>query len=160
MSFDHRCIIEHAFPIYTHQTIPPLPSARPRRIPTRALRLSANKSTYPRESPAHTHVGFIPRLLAVPARYHSIFLPTRKQRIRRRRTCTGTRGVDAERGRAHALLRLLARSRIFVDALECGELDYDGYDHGWRQLSGSHHHSVRQCSPCLITPFSNMFCFF
>jgi hypothetical protein len=146
MSLDHRRIIEHPFPVHPHQALPPLPPARPRRVPTRALRLSANKSTCARESPAHTRVGFIPRLLAVPTRHHSIVLATRKQRIRRRHTCTGTRGVDAERGRARALLRVLARSRGFVDALECRELDYDGCDHGWRQLSGSHHHSFRHCS--------------
>jgi hypothetical protein len=149
MCLDHRRIIEHSFPVYPHQAIPPIPPARPRRIPSCALRLSANKSTCARESPAHTCVGFIPRLLAVPTRHHSIFLTTRKQRIRRRHTCTGTRGVDAERGRARSLLRVLARSRSFVDALECRELDYDGCGHGWRQLSGSYHHSFRHCCPLL-----------
>jgi hypothetical protein len=145
MSLDHRRIIEHPFPVYPHQAIPPLPPARSRRIPARAFRLSANKSTCARESHAHTRVEFIPRLLAVPTRHHSIILATRKQHIRRH-TCTGTRGVDAERGRARALLRVLACSRGFVDALECGELDHDGCGYGWRQLSGSHHHAFRHCS--------------
>ncbi|KAN0118038.1 hypothetical protein V8E52_005625 [Russula decolorans] len=39
--------------------------ARPHRIPSCALHLSANKSTCARESPTHTCVGFIPRLLGL-----------------------------------------------------------------------------------------------
>ena len=78
MSLDHRRVIEHPFPVHPHQAIPPLPPARPRPIPTRAFRLSANESTCARESHAHTRVGFIPRLLAVPTRHHSIILATRK----------------------------------------------------------------------------------
>ena len=139
MCLDHRRITEHSFPVYPHQTISPLPPARPRRIPTRALRLSANKSTCARESPPHSRVEFIPRLLAVLTRHHSIFLATGKQRIRRQHTRTGTRGVDAERGRAPAFLHLLAHTCIFVDAVERGKLDHDGCRHGQRQLSGLHH---------------------
>lgn len=44
--------------------------------------------------------------------------------------------MDAERGRAYALLHLLAHSRVFMDAVERGELDYDGCHHGRCQLSG------------------------
>lgn len=70
--------------------------------------------------------------------------------------------MDAGRGRAHALLRVLARSRRFVDALECGELDYDGCDHGWRQLSGSHLTIIPSVivSPYLITILIKSVCFF
>ena len=48
--------------------------------------------------------------------------------------------MDAERGRAHALLRVLACTCVSVDAVERGELDHDGCGHGQRQFSGSHHH--------------------
>ena len=160
MCLDHRRSVEHSFPVHPHQAIPPLPPARPRPIPSRALRIRTNKSTYTRESPPHTRVGLIPRLLAVHTRHYSIFLPTGKQRIRRRHTRTGTRGVDAERGRAYALLCVLACSRGFVDALERRELDYDGCGHGWRQLSGSHHHSSVFVALCLlIISLSNIFYF-
>ena len=70
--------------------------------------------------------------------------------------------MDARRGRAHALLRVLPRSRRFVDALECGELDYDGCDHGWRQLAGSHLTIIPSVivSPYLITILIKSVCFF
>jgi len=82
------------------KTLPPFPPAdrSPSHIPhARAtLRLSTNKSTCARKSPAHTHMGFIPHLLAVPTCHHSISLATRKQHIQQWYTCsTGTQGVNA-----------------------------------------------------------------
>ncbi len=139
MSPDHRRIVEYPLSVHSHQAIPPLSSTRPGRITARALRLSTNKPTCARESHAHTRVGFVPRFLAVPTRHHSIFLATRKRCIWRN-ACTGTRGVDTERGGAHAFLCVFARPCVFVDAVECGELDHDGCGHGRCQLSGSHHH--------------------
>ena len=64
--------------------------------------------------------------------------------------------MDAERARARALLRVLARSCNFVDALECGELDYDGCSHGWRQLSGLSPSPL----PSLFTPLIKPVCLF
>ena len=150
ISLDHRCIVERPLPIYPHQALPPLPSVRPRRVPARALRFSANKPTHAHKSRAHIRVGSIPRLLAVPTRHHRILL-ARKQRVRRH-ACTGTRGVDPGRGGAHALLRILARSCVFVDAVECGELDHDGCGHGRCQFSGSHPHHFSPFPPAWSHP--------
>ena len=139
MSLDRCRIIECPLPFHPPHALPPLPSTRPRRISARPLRLSANRPARAHESPAHARVGCVPCLLAVPTRHHTILF-SRKQRIRRH-ACTRTRGVDAGRGGAYALLRVLARSCIFVDALECWELDHDGCGYGRRQLSGSHYHT-------------------
>jgi hypothetical protein len=69
-------------------------STRPCCIPTRTPCLGANKSTCARESAAYTCVRFIPCLLAVPTRHHSIFLATKKQRMRQRHTCTGSQELE------------------------------------------------------------------
>jgi len=45
--------------------------------------------------------------------------------------------MDAERTGAHALLHILARSRVSVDVMERGQLGHDGRHHGGRQFSGS-----------------------
>jgi len=87
MSQDNRGTVSTRGEMF--KTLPPLPPARPCRIPTRALRLGTNKPTCARESPVHTRVGVIPRLLVVPTWHHSIFLTARKQWMRRRHTYTG-----------------------------------------------------------------------
>jgi hypothetical protein len=153
MCLDHRRIIEYSFTVYPHQAIPPIHSSSP--TPSHPLMCASSQcqQIHLRPRVAHTHMCRVySSPSGAPTRNHSIFLTTRKQRIRRRHTCTGSRGVeslDTERGRARSLLRVLTRSRSFVDALECRELDYDGCGHGWRQLSGSYHHSFRHCCPLL-----------
>ncbi len=137
MSPDHHRIVEHALLIHPHQAISPPPPTRPRRIAARALCLGPNRPARARQPPPHKRVERVPRLLAFPAWHHAVLF-ARKQRIRRPAR-TGARGVDAGRGRAHALLHLLAHSRVFVDAVERGKLDHDGCRHGQRQLSGLHH---------------------
>jgi len=141
MCLDHRRIIEYSFTVYPHQAIPPIHSSSP--TPSHPLMCASSQcqQIHLRPRVAHTHMCRVySSPSGAPTRNHSIFLTTRKQRIRRRHTCTGSRGVeslDTERGRARSLLRVLTRSRSFVDALECRELDYDGCGHGWRQLSGT-----------------------
>jgi hypothetical protein len=134
MSPHHGRIAECALPIHPYQALPPPPSARPRRIPTRALCLRTYGSTHTRLSLTHVRVERIPRLLALPPRHQPVFF-SREQCVRWPARARA-RGLDAERGRAYALLYILAHSRGFMDVVERGELDHDGCRHGWCRFSG------------------------
>lgn len=137
MSPDHPRIIKHPLPIHPHQAVPPPSSTRTGRVAARTLCLGADRPARARQPPTHIRLGHVPLLLALPARYHTVLF-ARKQCIRRSARA-GARGVDTERGRAHAFLHLLACARGLVDVVERGELDYDGCRHGRHQLSGLYH---------------------
>jgi len=137
MSPNYHHIVKHPLPIHPHQAVSPPPPTGTRRVVARTLCLSADRPTRAREPPTHIRLGHVPRFLALPPRNHTV-LVTRKQCIRRSAR-TGARGVDTERGRAHAFLHLLAHSRRLVDVVERGELDHDGCRHGRHQLSGLYH---------------------
>lgn len=77
----------------------------------------------------------VPLLLALPP-WHQPVLFSREQCIRWP-TGAGTRSMDPKPGRADAVLRLLAHSRVIMDVVERGELDHDGRCYGRRQFPGS-----------------------
>ena len=149
MSPDHHRIVKYPLPVHPHQALSPPPPARTRLVAARTLCLGADRPARARQPPTHIRLGHVPRLLALPARHHTVLF-AREQCIRRSARA-GARGVDTERGRARAFLHLLAHSRDLVDVVERGELDHDGCRHGRHQLSG-----LYRCLLSLLYPLTHV----
>jgi len=149
MSPNHRRIIKYPLPVHPHQALSPPPPAGTRLVAARTLCLGADRPARARQPPTHIRLGHVPRLLALPARHHTVLF-ARKQSIWWSAR-TGARGVDTERRRARAFLHLLAHSRGLVDVVERGELDHDGCRRGRHQLSGLYH-----CLFSLLSPLAHV----